>query len=444
MTAQKTDNKKDTTKIAARPSIVVNDMTLVAPRRNRKDIGNLKSAVVSAESITLPNRVELYDIYHDCVTMDGHLAGILAKRRDSICNKTLRYVNASGERVDALDPLINSSQFYRLVGIIVDTAYWGTSAVQFVAGSDFDFVEVPRKHIRPEAREITRYQYDAKGIPVDEIPGLWLLGQPRDLGSLLTCCLYSIYKRGAFGDFAQFVEIFGQPVRVARYDAYDTRTREELRKMCQEAGASLIMMLPKQADFEMLDGKTSNGNGDLQRNLILSCNEEMSVAILGNSETTTSSSSSGYAQAREHGKQQQEIIRSDMRRVEQCLNSQYFLSVLSLYGYPVEGGRFEFEAEADLAALTQRANIDAQIAAKVPIGDDYYYDTYGIPKPADYAARKADMEADRQAARRALQRAGQDGGDDDDNGKPSGQSKGRSKHLSALLDFFGVAPDDGA
>lgn len=119
--AKKQENS--TVRTALPSSLVINDMTLVAPRRNRKDIAALKSAVVAAESISLPNRAQLYDIYHDCVTIDGHLSGILAKRRDSIRNKPIRFVNAAGERVDAIDSLISSQPFYDLMGIIIDTAF---------------------------------------------------------------------------------------------------------------------------------------------------------------------------------------------------------------------------------------------------------------------------------------------------------------------------------
>ncbi|TAD87229.1 MAG: hypothetical protein EAY75_06315 [Bacteroidetes bacterium] len=54
--------------------------------------------------------------------------------------------------------------------------------------------------------------------------------------------------------------------------------------------------------------------------------------------------------------------------------------------------RFEFEKELDLASLTQKANIDAVVASHVPIADDYWYDTYGIDKPANYAELKTAMQ----------------------------------------------------
>ena len=39
------------------------------------------------------------------------------------------------------------------------------------------------------------------------------------------------------------------------------RIQDDLRRTLDESGSSLVMMIPKQADFEMLDGKTSNGDG---------------------------------------------------------------------------------------------------------------------------------------------------------------------------------------
>jgi hypothetical protein len=195
-----------------------------------------------------------------------------------------------------------------------------------------------------------------------------------------------------FGDFAQFVEIFGQPVRIIRYDAYDTKTQQECAKILKDAGSSLAMMIPKQAEFDMLDGKTSNGDGKLQISLIEACNKEMSIAILGNTETTTSSSSSGYAQSQTHQAEQYEITKDDMVFVSQMLNSPQFLAILAGYGYPVANGHFEYEQEANLASLKDRLLIDVELAKHVPIDDDYWYHTYGVSKPENYAELKKQRE----------------------------------------------------
>ena len=385
--------------------VKVIDLRLVAPDRNRKDVGKLKAAIERAESITLPNRYKLMDLYHDVVTIDGHLDGILEKRTKSVTNKRLRFLNKDGKKVDEFDALIKSGKFKRLLEIFMERIYYGCAATEFVVGAKFDFREIDRRHIRPEAREIAISQFDIKGVSVSEFPMVWLMGEPYELGKLLRCSMYALYKRSGFGDFAQYVEIFGQPVRVVKYDAYDKKTQEDLRKALDETGSSLVMMIPKQADFEMLDGKTSNGTGELQERLINCCNQEMSVAILGNSETTTSSKSSGYAQAEVHADQQMEITIDDMHYVEDMLNSEYFFGILASYGYHVEGGHFEFERPKNLYELQARLNIDTQLAQRIPISDDYFYETYEIPKPDNYDQMKQEQEERRQATLDALRNA---------------------------------------
>ena len=423
------------------PVLVVNDMTFVSPDRNRKDVGKLKAAIERAESITTPNRARLYDLYHDIVTIDAHLSGVLQKRTDSVLNKKLAYYNADGQKVDAMDTLIGSERFIALERLIMESKYWGVSAVQFIAGSKFEFVTIDRRHIRPEYGEVTKSQYDTHGTPIEDFPLLWMIGESKDLGILLQCSMYALYKRSGFGDFAQYVEIFGQPVRVIHYDAYDSRTKEEIKKILNDSGSSLAMMIPKQADFQMMDGKTSNGNGDLQMALIRACNEEISIAVLGNSETTSSSESSGYAQASVHSQQQMEITKSDIRFVENCLNSETFFGILRSFALPVvEGGYFAFQADTDLAQLKARLDIDMQVAGRVPVSDDYWYETYGIPKPDNYEQMKREQDERRKAMAEALRRSGEDKTDGKtEDGKKTEDKK--SKLIDSLADFFGVAPE---
>ena len=377
------------------PTYLIHDFTQVAPDRGRKDVQNLKQAVESAELIHFPNRVLLYDLYHDVLSMDGFLTGIIGKRINSVLNKKLKFLDKSGKEVEEVTKLIRSNAGRELITKIIESVIWGISGVEFKVGKEFEFEEVPRKHIKPEKGIITKSQYGLSaenGFKIDDLPFVWIIGKKNDLGLLLACSLYAIYKRGNFGDWAQYVEIFGQPVRIMEYDAYDTKTKEELRGILEKSGNSLAMMIPKQATFQMLDGKQSNGDGKLQDTFKKACNEEMAIAILGNTETTSSSTSSGYAQSKEHGEQQDEITASDLIYVENLLNSKKFLDILRSYGYQVDGGKFEFELDLNLAKLKLRLEIDSVVSEKVPVSDDYWYDTYRIPKPDNYDELKAKME----------------------------------------------------
>jgi len=376
------------------PTFVVHDLTLVAPNRESKDIAKLKSAIINAEAIHYPNRVLLYDLYHDVISLDGHLQGIIEKRIDAVLNKELKFIDKSAKENEALTELMDSKPGRDLIKKIIESKLWGISGVEFIVGEEFSFEEVERKHIKPEKGLITKSQYstvEENAFKIDELPFVWVIGDKKDLGKLLACSMYALFKRGNFGDWAQYVEIFGQPVRVIYYDAYDTKTRTELKQILDESGTSLAMMIPKQAQFEMMDGKTSNGTGELQERFKEACNAEMSIAILGNTETTSSSKSSGYAQSKEHGEQQDEITKSDMKFVANMLNSKKFLNILKSYGFDVNG-KFYYEDELNINNLKIRLEIDKVVCEKVPVADDYWYNTYSIPKPDNYEELKAKMD----------------------------------------------------
>jgi hypothetical protein len=377
------------------PTYIINDLTLVAPDRNSKDIKSLKEAVVNAEMVYFPNRTYLYDLYHDIISMDGFLKGILEKRIKTVLNKKLKFLDASGKEDKALTDLIASNDGRNLITQILESEFWGISGVEFKVGDTFKFDEIPRKHIKPEKGLITRSQYgvtEESGFKYEDMPFVWVIGKKNNLGLLLACSMYAVYKRGNFGDWAQYVEIFGQPVRIIYYDAYDTKTKTELKQLLDSSGSSLAMMIPKQAQFEMMDGKTSNGDGKLQESFKNACNEEMAICILGNTETTSSSKSSGYAQAAEHAEQQDEITASDLIFVENMLNSSFFINILKSYGFKVDGGKFGYELEMNLAKLKTRMEIDTFVSTKVPVGDEYWYNTYGIPKPDNYDQLKKEMQ----------------------------------------------------
>lgn len=390
----------EVTKPQADQAYIIHDLTLVAPDRSSKDIGKLKESVVSAERVHYPNRVQLYDLYHDILSMDGFLRGIIQKRIDTVLNKKIKFIQKEGKENEDLTKLINGQTGRELITQIMESKLWGVSGVEFLIGDELKFNEIPRKHIKPEKCLITKSQYgtsEQDGFKYEDMPFIWVIGKKYDLGLLLACSMYGIYKRGTFGDYAQYVEIFGQPVRIMKYDAYDTKTKQELKTVMTESGSALAIMIPKQAEFEMKDGKASNADGKLQLGLKDACNEEMAIAILGNTETTSASKSSGYAQSKEHGEQQDELTVSDLIFVENLLNSPKFKWILKSYGFDIDG-KFEFELDLDLNKLKLRMEIDTVVSTKVPIADDYWYKTYGIPKPDNYDELKAKMEEQKRLA----------------------------------------------
>lgn len=359
--------------------IIVNELNIRSVDRTKKDVGNWRRALMSAESAYNPSRVQLYDIYEE-VLLDGHLSGIIEKRIDSVLNKTV-YFEKDGKRVSELDGFISSMAFRDIMRTIMQTRFWGISGIEFVPGKKPMFTKIPRKHIKPRQGIISYEQNGTEGLAYDELPNVWVLGDHDDLGLLLKCAPYALYKKSNLSDWAEYIEMFGQPVRIIKYDSYDEQTKQELKKVLDESGSSLAMMLPKQADFDMKDGRHAYSDGTLHLFFLNALNAEMSIIVLGNTETTVSSKSSGFAQSKVHESQQQEIAKSDLIYTAGMLNEQRFIDILRSYNYPVEGGHFVFAKDMDLGYLQARLAIDKEIHGIVPVSPEYWYNNYGIPKP---------------------------------------------------------------
>ena len=357
--------------------IIINELVVRSVDRSRKDIATWRGALISAESVYYPNRSRLYDLYED-VILDGHLSGVIAKRIDAVLNKEI-FFETSGGRDPQMDNLVHSLSFREIMRTIMETQLWGISGIEFIPGSELAFDIIPRKHIKPELGIIAFEQTGTDGVPYAHLDNIWVMGDKKDLGLLLKCAPCSLYKRGGLADWAQFIELFGQPVRIIKYDSYDEQTKVELKKILDDSGSSLSLMIPRQADFEIKDGKQTNCDGNLQLSFIKALNEEMSITILGNTETTSSSDSSGYAQSKVHLDQQYEITKSDLIYTAAMLNSPKFRSILQGYGYPASNGRFVFAKDMDVDYLQTRIAIDKEVAQMVPVPESYWYDTYGIP-----------------------------------------------------------------
>lgn len=437
--AQKNSKKENTTELKA-PELIIHQINQINADRSPKDIEYWRTAHKSAENIYYPNRSRLIDLYSD-VVLDGHLTGIWAKRSGDTINKQIKYVSQEGKEIEGFEALFDSEEWFNLLTHIMDAKLWGLSGIQFIPGASFNYELIPRKHILIEKGLIKINQSDQEGRAYDADPFIWVIGNKDDLGLLLKCSFYALIKKGNFGDWAQYSEIFGQPIRVIKYDAYDDKTRIQLKQVLDDSGSSLAIMIPKQAEFDIMDGKTSNGNGELQEKLKNACNNEMSICILGNTETTSSDNGGSNAKAITQAKEQDIITRADMRFLLAQINDQKLINILRIYGYPVQdGGKFVIQQETEPAVI--KTQIDLALAlrqAGTPIADDYLYTLANIPKPADYIAQIAKIEAEKESFKTDLtppQKVVKKGNNDPDDLSDSILNRLRLK----IADFFDPAP----
>lgn len=383
-------------------TVVVNNLVIKPANRSSVDIKSWRTALTSAER---DRRTALYDLYEDML-LDNYLSDAIEKRIEAITNADIVFSNKNGENNEEIDTLIDTSEFETLLKEIMSARFWGCSLMQidFTPERKMQIWSVPKKHIRPKAKMIAIEQSDESGYPYETDDRFVFVGDSKDLGLILKSCPYVIYKRGGFGDWAQFAETFGMPFRKATYSSQDDNTRILLEKAMETAGSAAWAVIPKEADFDIIDSK-SNGNGQLYKLLKDACNEEILVGILG--QTMTTQNGSSRSQSETHMEVQENKHKSDRRFVQRILN-EYFLPLLEKRGFNVAGGWFSFPEKGESISLKDRIQIDMQLDNLIDIPEEYYYNTYGIPKlkAGEKPAAKGKKEESKTEEKKLMQKIG--------------------------------------
>lgn len=389
-------------------NIVVQNITIRTPNRKTQDIDNWKSAIKNFENLINPSRVLLYDMYDD-ISLDGQIESTWGKRQDAILNKDLLFVK-DGKEDEELNKLLNSPSMRLLIKELHNSIVWGYTLVQVndirfkeeEEQYEVDFDMIPRKHVHPERgfECISKEQNSAnKDILYKEPPlsryMLWA-GNPKDMGLFVKCAQYIIYKRGDFGDWAQFAEMFGMPFREGRYDDYDDATRIKLEKAMEFYGGANFAILPKGAEFKIHESSSQSGSSTLYKDLYAACNAEVSKIILGNTLTTEQGERGSQSLGNVHAQTEADKNKADAKFILDILNGK-FRAILKAFGFNVQGGYIWFKSpDADWNQLKVKWEVISGISNKIPVEDDYIYEEFDVPKPKDYDKLKKEMQEQQQ------------------------------------------------
>jgi phage gp29-like protein len=423
---------------------------LLETRQNHystQSIDRWKRAIRMFESPTQPLRYELYDMYKD-ILLDGHVEACWGKRRDSVLNRRLSLVR-DGVVDEEINKLLNSADMREFVGALVDTVLYGYTLIQIngIRYDDeqeqyrIDFDLIPRNHVHPEpgfecvSREQTSVTADFRYMEPPLSRYMIWAGDPLDKGLFVKVVPYVIYKRGGFGDWAQFSEMFGMPFREAIYDSYDEETRTRLEQLMQKWSASMYLVHQRDVELKLHATGGSTQSSEVYERLIQVCNAGISKTILGNTLTTEQGDNGARSLGEVHEAEEDAKKASDERFLLSVLNTQ-FRTALKHFGINVTGGEILFEyPEKDWHALQAKWAVVSSISAQVPVSDDYIYEEFDIPKPDNYEELKEEQRLERHAGVYLSPGTSPQGRGEDSPGTSHG--KGAKNWLSRAIDFFG-------
>lgn len=371
---------------------------LTQPQRFGIGLDDYMQGIRSMENVDFTQRVRIYDIYSESL-MDPHLFSVVQKRKSGVLGRRIEF-RRNGMPDDRVNAQLSSPWFLRFLEDALDAQYWGFTLVQFYINDKgwIDYYLVPRKHVDPVLRIIKTRQNDITGESFDSYADLLMIRGKEPLGILARTAPYVIYKRGTVGDWAQFSEIFGMPVRKYVYDAADPEALSATMDAARNQGGGSTYFCPEGSNLEFVETGNTTGSSELYSTFVDRCNAEMSKAVLGNTLTTEASETGTQALGTVHNKVEQELIEQDALAILNLLNYD-MTDIFAALGVNTAGGEFVYVEEADPNDVKAKADLleKAVNVFNLPVSDDYLYEQLHIEKPDNYEQLKAEQEEKRKA-----------------------------------------------
>lgn len=209
-------------------------------------------------------------------------------------------------------------------------------------------------------------------------------------------CIAYLFKSPALTQWGAFLEVFGMPLRLAKYDPATMGEKEiaALKRAVVNIAHDAAAVIPEGASLEILDGRRpgmSQGSNVFE-GMANYWDAQLSKAILG--QTMTTDDGSSLAQAQVHDSVRDDIALADGASLDFRLRSDV-ATPWTRYNYgaaaPVPVIKHPVEPPEDMTAFS--AAVAPLITAGMPVDWDEIREKFGLRKLT--AAEVAKMDADK-------------------------------------------------
>ncbi len=195
-----------------------------------------------------------------------------------------------------------------------------------------------------------------------------------------------MFKNFSIKDWVSFLETYGMPLRVGRYDNGETEENiATLARAVADLGADAAAVFPKTMDVQFIDAKGGSAPGDLWRSNAEYFDDQMSKLVLGQTNTTDAKAGGmGSGQADVHNEVRKDIRDADAKLLAATLNRELIIPIIMFNFGPQDAyPRLKIgEVDAvDSEAVTKAAI--ALVPFGVKVSRRKMGEMTGLPQPED-------------------------------------------------------------
>lgn len=294
----------------------------------------------------------------DNILKDLHLQSQVNNRMLKSLSRPFSIKNADGKTNDELTNLLQDKGFvFQVNKAILETIFRRHSLGEFsykLVNNEpvLTFDCIPRQNVDPVNGYIYYDYTDDKKINYREQKeyGSWLIefGEKNTtLGLLDGCVPMVLFKRFGGSCWSELCEIYGIPPRVMKTNTQDKVMVNRAKQMMQDMGSAAWFIIDDSESFEFAKGV--NTNGDVYKNLLQYCNNELSMGISGTVVGQDTKNGSNGKEKTSIGILD-DLVDSDLSLIEQCWRDTV-IPALQALGVLPPGVIYKYDATEDLETL---------------------------------------------------------------------------------------------
>lgn len=396
MTDTKKKDSKAPTDIVQRikaGTTVIQQLRVQSENLTRKDIGDWRIAHQRAKDVENPQRSDLYNIYDYTIDLDSMVTGIAMRSKFGVMSRPFDIVAAGGRSLDEARRIFMAEWFRQYMNLALDAYYYGHCLVELgdivAANGVMGFAGlrlVPRRHVCPEYGVLLRDVGDdpSRGIPYRSGPlqrGVVEVGDPYDLGAYLRIAPSVIGKKNAQIFWDNFAERFGIPILFAKVDSRDKEERSRATNMLKNLGSNAWAVFGTGVTIDKVETSTGDAFEVFDRR-IARADEQISIALAGQTMSFTNGSSLSQAEVHERGfKEIKDKMADDLAA---NINNR-LIPVMAQNGFPVQGCRFVWD-KAYQYSPEEMLKVETLLLQHYKIRKDYFVNKYHVDIEGEKAA----------------------------------------------------------
>jgi len=353
------------------------ETTLFEPRlvADKASVTRIFSAIDLAQGGVT---TELFSLYRDFVLGDSHVQGEFSKRKLAVLGDKLSIAPKTPDNPEdkaaaefIAECVSGIPDWIRTCAAILDSCLWPVSVAEkvfTVVDNQFviqKIVNVPHNLEEYTTGRLRIQKTDATGMPVAEYhevdPDRYIthrghiLSTPDNYGGPMRSILFWILFRTCGRDWwIRFLERFGSPFLVGKYESGDDNTRNLLRSAF--AAATKLFGIAVSRDVEIELQQAQQTSGDSFKIFIETANAEISRLIVGQTLSSTATSTGlGSGVANIQGEVRDDIRQFDALMLLETIKKQIVDQLLEING--LSGDVTLSWGSASLAELQRRVTI---------------------------------------------------------------------------------------